>query len=177
VSRPSLGIRSLGNVSPLLKPVALPRAFHWPDTEPYPSEPVRKLGGVLFSRKRPDGDPTSHSSFSVLSPQKPCGRRVFCRWPALARPLQPTAGMRRPRRLGHHQNPSPQDPSKFSDGLSGVTLPSERGAHAPPPSALGVWSLHQPVRSYAHAPLKISRIVPPQALSRRSSASCPVIPG
>jgi len=34
VSRPSLGIRSRGNVSPLLTPVAIPRTFHWPDTEP-----------------------------------------------------------------------------------------------------------------------------------------------
>ena len=27
------------------------------------------------------------------------------------------AGMRLPRRLGHRQNPSPQDPTQFSDGL------------------------------------------------------------
>jgi plasmid stabilization system protein ParE len=35
----------------------------------------------------------------------------------LARPLQPAQGMRGPRRLGHHQNPLPQDPFQFSDGL------------------------------------------------------------
>ena len=40
--------------------------------------------------------------------RKPSGRRVFCPWPALARSLQPAAGMRGTRRLGHSQNPSPQ---------------------------------------------------------------------
>ena len=37
----------------------------------------------------------------LLKFQKPSGRRVFCLWAALARPLQPAAGMRRPRRLAH----------------------------------------------------------------------------
>src|SRR6185295_8708205 len=50
-------------------------------------------------------------------PRKPSGRRVFWLWPALARPSQPAAGMLRPRRLGHSQNPSPQDPTEFSDRL------------------------------------------------------------
>ena len=36
------------------------------------------------------------------------GRRVFCPWPALARSLQPSLGMRGTRRLGHSQNPLPQ---------------------------------------------------------------------
>ena len=44
-------------------------------------------------------------------PRKPSGRRVFCPWPALARSLQPAAGMLGTRRLGHSQNPSPQRPS------------------------------------------------------------------
>jgi len=46
---------------------------------------------------------------------KPLGRRVFCRWPALAQPLQPALGMRGPGRLGHQQNPLPQDPFQFSE--------------------------------------------------------------
>lgn len=45
--------------------------------------------------------------------RKPSGRRVFCPWAALARSLQPAAGMRGPRRLAHSQNPSPQRPSEF----------------------------------------------------------------
>ena len=44
-------------------------------------------------------------------------RRVFWPWAALARPSQPAAGMLRPRRLAHGQNPSPQPPSEFSDKL------------------------------------------------------------
>jgi len=44
-------------------------------------------------------------------------RRVFWRWPALARPLQNSAGMRGPRRLGHRQNPLPQAHSQFSGRL------------------------------------------------------------
>src|SRR6266498_5791027 len=51
------------------------------------------------------------------SPRKPFGRRVFCPWPALARPSQPDAGMLRSRRLGHSQNPSPQDPTQFPNRL------------------------------------------------------------
>src|SRR6266542_3608084 len=50
-------------------------------------------------------------------PRKPFGRRVFCPWPALARPSQPAAGMLRSRRLGHSQNPSPQDPTQFPNRL------------------------------------------------------------
>mgnify|MGYP006148832969 CR=1 FL=1 len=45
--------------------------------------------------------------------RKPSGRRVFWPGPALARSLQPTAGMRGPRRLGPVQNPSPQAPAQF----------------------------------------------------------------
>ena len=44
-------------------------------------------------------------------------RAVLCRSPALDRPLQLAAGMRRPRRLGHHQKPSPQNPSELSGRL------------------------------------------------------------
>ncbi len=87
-------------------------------------EPVLKLRGVLFSGKRPDGEARrgehirqrsateeqrSQSAFS----RKPSGRRVFCLRPALTRTSQPAAGMLRPRRLGHSQNPSPQDPTQF----------------------------------------------------------------
>jgi hypothetical protein len=55
-------------------------------------------------------------------PRKPSGRRLFWLRPALARPLQPAAGMpvpvrKHPRRLVRSQNPSPQDPLEFSDRL------------------------------------------------------------
>ncbi len=49
----------------------------------------------------------------VVGVRKPSGRRVFCLRPALTRPSQPAAGMLRPRRLGHSQNPSTQDPTQF----------------------------------------------------------------
>jgi hypothetical protein len=51
--------------------------------------------------------------------RKPFGRRLFCPWPSLARPLQPAEGMLGPRRLGHGQNPSPQDPTQFQNRLLG----------------------------------------------------------
>jgi len=50
-------------------------------------------------------------------PRKPSGRRIFWLWPALARPLQPDAGMLRSRHLGQSQNLSSQDPTQFSDRL------------------------------------------------------------
>ena len=53
-------------------------------------------------------------------------RRVFWRWPALAQPLQPAAGMRRPRRLGHRQNPLPQAHFQFSDWLPALPGDSMR---------------------------------------------------
>jgi len=95
----------------------------------FSSERVRKFRGVLFSRQRPDGEAQrrrissldlrlrSNEARRPLA-RKPSGRRVFCPWPALARSLQPALGMLRPRRLGHSQNPSPQDPAQFSDTLS-----------------------------------------------------------
>jgi hypothetical protein len=49
--------------------------------------------------------------------RKPSGRRSFCPWPALARPLQPAAGMRGACRLGHSQNLPPQRPLPFPDRL------------------------------------------------------------
>jgi len=93
-----------------------------------PLERVRKFRGVLFSRQRPDGEARrrrissldlrlrSNEARRPLA-RKPSGRRVFCPWPALARSLQPALGMLGPRRLGHSQNPSPQDPAQFSDTL------------------------------------------------------------
>jgi len=84
--------------------------------------------GPLFSRQRPDGEARrrrissldlrlrSNKARRPLA-RKPSGRRVFCPWPALARSLQPALGMLGPRRLGHSQNPSPQDPAQFSDTL------------------------------------------------------------
>jgi len=54
--------------------------------------------------------------------RKPCGRRCFCPWAALARRSQPAAGMFPPRRLAHSQNPRPQHPSQFSDRLWGARL-------------------------------------------------------
>jgi len=95
-------------------------------------ERVRKFRGVLFSRQRPDGEAQrrrissldlrlrSNEARRPLA-RKPSGRRVFCPWPALARSLQPALGMLGPRRLGHSQNPSPQDPAQFSDTLLGET--------------------------------------------------------
>ena len=86
-------------------------------------EPVLKFRGVLFSRKRLDGE-ARRRRISLVDlrlrsnearrpfPRKPSGRRVFCLRPALARPSQPAAGMLRPRRLGRSQNPSPQDPTQ-----------------------------------------------------------------
>src|SRR6266446_2757422 len=85
-------------------------------------EPVWKLRGALFSGKRPDGE-AGRRRISLVDlrlrsnearrpfPRKPSGRQVFCPWPALVRSAQPAAGMLRPRRLGHSQNPSPQRPS------------------------------------------------------------------
>ena len=85
-------------------------------------EPDGKFRRALFSGKRPDGEARrgripfmglrlrsneARRSFA----RKPSGRRVFCPWPALARSSQPAAGMLRPRRLVHSQNPSPQRPS------------------------------------------------------------------
>jgi len=63
------------------------------------------------------GDRPDSLSAYLEPVRKPSGRRSFCRWSALARPLQPAAGMRRPRRLAHRHKPSPQDPSEFSDRL------------------------------------------------------------
>ena len=57
-----------------------------------PSEPVLKTGGVL--------------------------RQVFWPQPSLARPSKPAEGILRPRRLVCGQNPSPRNPSYFSDRLS-----------------------------------------------------------
>ena len=54
--------------------------------------------------------------------RKPSGRRVFCLWASLARPLQPAAGMLGPLRLAHSQNPSPQHLSQFSDRLLDRTI-------------------------------------------------------
>src|SRR5260221_14277763 len=85
-------------------------------------EPVLKLRGVLFVPKRPDGVTTEHTLPRSATeeqrsqrpfPRKPCGRRVFFLGPALARPLQPTAGMLLPRPPGRIQNPSPQDLTQF----------------------------------------------------------------
>src|SRR5687767_16032225 len=96
-------------------------------------EPVLKFRGILFSRKRPDGE-ARRGRISLVDlrlrsneasrpfPRKPSGRRVFWPRPALARTLQPAAGMRGPRRLGHGQNPSPQDPTQFQNRLLGVTV-------------------------------------------------------
>jgi hypothetical protein len=61
---------------------------------------------------------------------KPYGRRVFWPWPALARPSQPAAGMLRPRRLGHGQNPSPQAPFEFSERLLGVPRGADDSGNA-----------------------------------------------
>ena len=93
-------------------------------------EPVLKFRGVLFSSKRPKGearrdrgsipgagcDRGSHEARGPFA-RKPFGRRLFCPWPSLARPLQPAEGMLGPRRLGHGQNPSPQDPTQFQNRL------------------------------------------------------------
>src|SRR5436190_4815208 len=84
---------------------------------------------ALLSGKRPDGEARqwriSLVDLGLRSNEvrrsfarKPSGRQVFCPWPALARSLQPAAGMLLPRRLGHSQNPLPQDPTQFSDTLS-----------------------------------------------------------
>jgi len=109
-------------------------------------ERVRKFRGVLFSRQRPDGEARrrrissldlrlrSNEARRPLA-RKPSGRRVFCPWPALARSLQPALGMLGPRRLGHSQNPSPQDPAQFSDTLldPGPQLPSRARSRSPNP--------------------------------------------
>src|SRR6266849_168694 len=91
-------------------------------SEDFPLEPALKFAGGLFSWKRPDGE-ARRRRISLVDrrlrsnearrpfPRKPCGRRVFCPWPALARSLQPAAEMLGTRRLGHSQNPSPQRPS------------------------------------------------------------------
>ncbi len=82
----------------------------------------------MLSKERPDGEARRRKISPVdlrlrsnkarrPFPRKPSGRRVFCPWPALAQSLQPAAGMRRPRRLGHSQNPSPQRLAEFSDRL------------------------------------------------------------
>jgi len=47
-----------------------------------------------------------------------------------------------PRRLGHSQNPSPQDPAQFSDTLLVATMPSNSGAHAPSRAVVGALADH-----------------------------------
>src|SRR6185312_3006735 len=85
---------------------------------------------MLFSGKRLDGEARRRRTFLVHFrprsnearrpfPRKPSGRRVFWLWTALAWPSQPAAGMLRPRRLVHSQNPLPQHPAQFSDRLLG----------------------------------------------------------
>jgi len=121
--------------------------------------------GPLFSRQRPDGEARrrrissldlrlrSNKARRPLA-RKPSGRRVFCPWPALARSLQPALGMLGPRRLGHSQNPSPQDPAQFSDTLlerhtlrlSIFTTPAKRQNHR----RLGL------VQSLRRPPLRLS---------------------
>lgn len=49
--------------------------------------------------------------------RKPFGRRIFCPGPALARSSQPAPGMLGPCLLVPGQNPSPQQPSRFSNSL------------------------------------------------------------
>src|SRR5687767_15899767 len=96
-------------------------------------EPVLKFRGILFSRKRPDGE-ARRGRISLVDlrlrsneasrpfPRKPSGRRVFRPRPALARTLQPAAGLlvpvrKHPRRLGRSQNPSPPNLTQFQNTL------------------------------------------------------------
>ncbi len=96
-----------------------------PISEDFPLEPALKFaGGPVFGQKagwqarrgRRCARPPHSNSESIREQgearwpfaRKPSGRRVFCPWPALARSLQPAAGMPATRRLGHGQNPSPQ---------------------------------------------------------------------
>src|SRR5262249_901208 len=67
---------------------------------------VNKAIGRLLSSREPVRSNEARRAF----PRKPEGRRVFWPRPALARPLQPAAGMLGPRRLGRDPNPSPRDP-------------------------------------------------------------------
>src|SRR5215218_9302943 len=53
--------------------------------------------------------------------RKPSGRQVFCLWPALAQSLQPAAGMRGPRRLGHIQIPRRSTLLVFRQALSALS--------------------------------------------------------
>jgi len=99
-------------------------------------EPVLKSEGGLFSHPRPlarrdegaspQGAVTEEQRSRRLWARKPSGRRLFWRWPALARSSQPAAGMLGTRRLGHRQNPSPQAPFSFQNRL---LEPTHVGCH------------------------------------------------
>ncbi len=73
--------------------------------------------GSVFEQKAGWQGATRENILGGSSTDEQQSQTVFCPWPALAHSLQPAAGMLGTRRLGHRQNPSPQDPSQFSDRL------------------------------------------------------------
>ena len=81
-------------------------------------------GGVTKENTLHGSSTEEQRSQATFTAKTRRARRVFCRLPSLAQPLQPALGMLNgqssldPRRLGTRQNPSPQDPAQFSDWLS-----------------------------------------------------------
>ena len=78
------------------------------------------LHGVRFSKKSCRPRALTRRSEGFLTgcwARKPSGRRFFWHWPALARSLQPAAGMLGTRRLVQNQKSSPQAPLQFPNRL------------------------------------------------------------
>ncbi len=97
--------------------IKLDKALFSPGKNPYPCIALYRIKPTWSMSENYEGAVFEEmAEWSRMWDVKPSGRRVFCPWPALARSLQPAAGMLRSRRLGPAKIPRRSAVRNFQTG-------------------------------------------------------------